>query len=206
MTKRIIPFTLGAFAMSYLEYATHRFEGHEMKGKTEFGQDHLRHHAEKDWFISIPKKVEKALPITVGVWAGSGALMGPVRGGAFTAGMMSAYTFFELFHRNLHANAPKTKYGVWARKHHFHHHFNNPKTNHGITLNYWDKVFGTEEESDKVRVPRRHAMDWLIDPTTGEIKPEYQQDYELRGKALKASAEELALADREAAFADRPPA
>ncbi len=201
-------FGAGVAAMSFLEYGFHRFEGHEAKQKTQFTRGHMQHHAEKDWFIPMRRKVEKALPITVGVAAGSRLLLRPGAVAAFTGGMMGAYVFFELFHRRLHTHAPQTAYGRWARKHHFHHHFNNPRKNHGITVPMWDHLMGTAETADKVRVPRRHAMDWLVDDN-GEVKPEYQDDYELRGarwandKPLEA---QRAADDMAAALASCPPA
>jgi hypothetical protein len=38
---------------------------------------------------------------------------------------------------------------------------------------------GTYVEPSKIRVPLKHAMDWLVDPSTGEVWPRYQNDYEL---------------------------
>jgi len=64
----------------------------------------------------------------------------------------------------------------------------------------WDKVFGTLTVPDQVQVPRRLAMRWLLDED-GEVKPQFREDYALRGGSrLDADAE---LAD---AFANRPPA
>lgn len=38
-------------------------------------------------------------------------------------------------------------------------------------------MFGTHEEPTQIRVPEKHAMPWLVDATSGEVRREYADDY-----------------------------
>ncbi|MEZ5503261.1 MAG: hypothetical protein R3E50_11690 [Halioglobus sp.] len=51
-----------------------------------------------------------------------------------------------------------------------------------MTTPVWDVVFGTRLSVDRVRVPRRLAMPWLVD-SNGEVAPAYLRDYQLVGSA-----------------------
>jgi hypothetical protein len=75
--------------------------------------------------------------------------------------------------------------------------------NHGVTTAVWDRAFGTYEHPERVRVPRRLALPWLVDGA-GAIRPEFRADYELVGRA--DDAERLAAIDRARAFASQAPA
>jgi len=109
-------------------------------------------------------------------------VLGRRRGLAFTAGLTAMYGAYEVLHRLAHTHAPKTAYGRWLRRHHFHHHFHDPSGNHGVTSPLGDFCFGTERPVGVVRVPRRQAMPWLIDER-GELRPEHAADYVLVGRA-----------------------
>ena len=99
--------------------------------------------------------------------------MGPAAGWGLGVGYVVAYFTYEAIHGIAHCFAPRTRYGRWYRKHHFHHHFAEPLRNQGVTTPVWDKVFGTFSEPGQVQVPRRMAMRWLLDED-GEVKPEFQ--------------------------------
>ena len=76
------------------------------------------------------------------------------------------------------------------------HHGCNPEyidRNFGGTLLLWDKVFGTYVAPERVTITRTIAPAWLLDGA-GEVKAEYQQDYELVGtpKAPAAAPAEAA--------------
>ena len=74
--------------------------------------------------------------------------------------------------------------------------------NHGVSTLVWDKVFGTYERPDRVRVPRRLALRWLVD-ADGALRPEFAADYVLVGAAT--SDERTAQLDRARAFASAAP-
>ena len=74
--------------------------------------------------------------------------------------------------------------------------------NIGVTNPVWDRVFRTYEEPGVVTVPRRMAPVWLLDEA-GEVRPEFQQDYRVKGR-IKATAIDTER-DRVDAFANRTP-
>ena len=74
--------------------------------------------------------------------------------------------------------------------------------NHGVSIPLWDIVFGTLDRPERVRVPRRLAMPWLVDEQ-GEVRPEFADDYELVGSADADARQEQI--DRARAFANMTP-
>ena len=66
----------------------------------------------------------------------------------------------------------------------------------------WDVVFGTYAAPGRIRVPRRMAMVWLVDES-GAVRPEYQEQYEVVGRAERDAAREARDADE--AFANLAP-
>jgi hypothetical protein len=75
-------------------------------------------------------------------------------------------------------------------------------SNHGVSIPVWDLVFGTRREVERVRVPRRLALPWMLDDT-GALRPEFAEDYELVGRDLLD--ERQAGIDRARAFASIAP-
>jgi sterol desaturase/sphingolipid hydroxylase (fatty acid hydroxylase superfamily) len=162
-----------------LEYLIHRFLGHELRLPTLFKKEHSLHHSTGDYFAPGIKKTFAAIPVTAILFGFSYLLVGLYGAIAFSASFMTSYLMYEYFHKDFHVTAPKTKMGAILRKHHFAHHFNNPKLNHGVTTRLFDRVFGTFQEYELVKVPRKNAMIWLLDET-GNVKPQYASDYKLR--------------------------
>lgn len=176
-------FGIGAVLWTLVEYLLHRFLGHDAHAKNPFSVEHLAHHADVTYFAPTRKKV---------VWMGSlgvvaGAVLAWLGGGvgaALVLGFLSMYTVYEVIHRRLHSAPGFSRYGRWARRHHLHHHYRRPKLNHGVTSPIWDFCFGTLEVPDRVRVPRKKALPWMLDDG-GELRPEFSQDYELVGRKRK---------------------
>jgi len=94
------------------------------------------------------------------------------------AGFTGMYILYEVTHYRFHIRKPVAKPFIILRKHHFYHHFHNPRTNHGVTTRFWDRVFGTFVAVEKVRVPRKMAMRWLLDQE--EVKPVYAPHFTLK--------------------------
>ena len=115
-------------------------------------------------------------------------------------GWVLGYAFYEWLHMACHLWGPRTAYGAFVRRHHFHHHFGAPLRNHGVTSPVWDHVFGTYDRVEQVVVPRRLAFRWLLDDD-GEVRPEHRSDYEVRGRKPLVKEEEL-----EVAFSNEAPA
>lgn len=170
----------GVFTWSLLEYIFHRFLGHHPKLRPNpFATEHVRHHAEGNYFAPTYKKLFVSLVFFVAVlplavWLGG---VGP--GVAYSSGLVSMYVAYELLHRRLHTHSGIGFYGRWARRHHFHHHFGNPKMNHGVTSPLFDLIFRTHQPTTQVRVPRKLAMQWLCDES-GAVRAHHAENYSLR--------------------------
>lgn len=177
----------GASTWSLLEHVIHEQLGHvHVRHRNVFSVEHTKHHATTHYFAPTVKKVGAAAITTALVGPLATLAFGRRRGAAFTLGLVGMYSTYEFLHRRAHTHAPNNRYGRWMRKHHFYHHFHNPKVNHGVTSPIWDHFRHTYEEPPQVRVPEKHAMPWLVDAETGEVRPEFADDYVLVKKKSRA--------------------
>jgi sterol desaturase/sphingolipid hydroxylase (fatty acid hydroxylase superfamily) len=193
---------LGAVGWTLLEYLLHRFVFHGASATRLGAKEHRRHHAQVDYFAPWWQKALAALAVTalmlpLAIVAGDTAI-----GLSFTAGLIGMFLLYEVLHRRAHTHPPSGPYGRWRRRNHFAHHFVDPRRGQGVTTPVWDRVFGTRLPVDRVPVPRRLAMPWLVD-AHGEIWPAFVNDYELVGRAH--SDDRIRRADSEAAMANRRP-
>ncbi len=205
LTTTLVALAAGAALWNLAEYLLHRFAMHHLHGKGIMSREHLEHHVHSSWHFDVTHLMSWAGMLTVGaaLWFPLGWLVADVRIGITLAvGWALGYFFYEYQHATAHLRAPSGAYGTWLRRHHFHHHFGHPMANHGVTSPVWDKVFGTYESPDRVRVPRRLALPWLVDER-GELRPEFADDYVLVGS--RDGAERLAELDRIRAFASQAP-
>lgn len=198
-----LAFALGAVGWTLVEYGLHRFVFHGASAKRIGAVEHRRHHAEVDYFAPWWQKALAALaaltvllPLAIGV-------VGGALGVAFSVGFIAMYLTYEVLHRRAHTHGPTGPYSRWLRRNHFAHHFADPKRGQGVTTSLWDRAFGTTLPVDRVRVPRRLAMPWLVD-ASGGIRPELAEDYELVGSAHSDARSREA--DERAAMANRSPA
>lgn len=182
----LVPLAAGAAAWTLLEYALHRLLGHRWTANP-FGAEHVRHHATTRYFAPAGKKAAAALPVIVAVGALAAWPLGAAGGAAFGAGLGAMYLAYEVTHRRAHTHPPRGPYGRWLRRHHFHHHFHAPDTNHGVTSPLWDALFRTRATPGPIRVPEKHAMDWLVGPD-GEVRPEHRADYVVVRRRSHAAA------------------
>lgn len=195
---------LGAFVWFFFEYVLHRFVFHEERlGRNIGSREHLEHHVKASWRFDpmILAAWFGVLVFGVGWAALAGWMLGPV-GWSFGAGWIGGYFFYEYHHAQAHLRGPKNRWEAWLRKHHFHHHFGHPLANQNVSIPLWDLVFGTMERPEKVRVPRRLVMRWLLDDD-GEVRPEYRADYEVVGSD-RLDERQLGI-DRARAFANLVP-
>jgi sterol desaturase/sphingolipid hydroxylase (fatty acid hydroxylase superfamily) len=181
-------FLAGACVWTLIEYGLHRGLGHRGGSKNAFTVEHLAHHAKVDYFAPAWKKALAACAVLgltgpLLVW-----LLGSV-GFAAAMGFVLMYLLYEFTHKRLHTHPPLTRYGRWARRHHLYHHFKRPHLNHGVTTPVWDFVFGTLEVPPRIRVPRRNALPWMLDEN-GELRSEFEQDFELVGKMKQPKLDE----------------
>jgi sterol desaturase/sphingolipid hydroxylase (fatty acid hydroxylase superfamily) len=202
----VVPFALvGAWLWTLGEYLLHRFAMHELRGRGVLSREHLMHHVRASWIFDPMLVLAWLGVVLVGVlvWGQLGlVLLGPSAGVGLAAGWCGGYARYEHVHAMAHLRAPKSEYQRWLRRHHFHHHFGHPMRNHGVSVDWWDRAFGTLDVPDKVLVPRRLAPAWMVG-TDGEVRPEHADDYELVGG--RTTDERLAELDRARAFASLAP-
>jgi hypothetical protein len=202
LVSSIFAVILGALFWTVTEYYLHRFVFHGSKARGDGAREHRQHHAQVDYFAPWQKKAKAALAATalmlpIGILA-SGLKLGL----AFTLGFVAMYLLYEILHRRAHTHPPTGPYGRWRRRNHFAHHFVDPRRAQGVSSPIWDHVFGTVLPVEKVPVPRRLAMPWLVD-ADGEILAAHANDYELVGG--RHNDERTRRADSEAALANRRP-
>ena len=198
-------FVLGTQVWFLFEYLLHRFAMHHLHGKGIMSREHLLHHVAAGWTFSTTHLLSWAGMLLVGwlAWFPLGwVTVSMAFGISLAIGWSFGYFFYEYVHAQAHLSAPRNRYQRRLRTHHFHHHFGHPMSNHGVTIRFWDRVFGTLQEPDQVRVPRRMAQPWMLDDV-GELLPEYQADDVLVG--TRRSSPESNEEDRVAAFASVAP-
>ena len=195
---------LGLVLWSFLEYVLHRFAFHEARGSNYGSREHLRHHGSDDtvlesWYLSWAG----VLLVSLAVIPGLGATIGLHQfGWGVGLGYLAGYGFYDWIHWRAHRRPIANRYEASVRRHHFIHHFHAPMQNHGVTTPFWDRVFGTYVEVDRVQVPRRLAMRWLLDED-GEVRPEYRDTYEIRGR--RSLDDRQRQVDAARAFANQAP-
>ena len=176
----VIALAAGAFSWTFLEYLIHRFMGHDRRyRRTAFGKEHIRHHIEGDYFAPTGKKLVVAALVAAILAGPAIALFGVGLGAAYVAGLVGFYGVYEVLHRRIHTHAGIGPYGRWIRRHHFRHHLVDARTNHGVTTPIWDLVFGSSRKAERILVPPRLCMVWLLDPATGAVRPEHAATYTL---------------------------
>ena len=169
---------LGAVGWTLIEYVLHRFVFHGASAKRLGAKEHRKHHAQVDYFAPWWQKALAALAATAVVLPLAIVAQGATIGLFFTAGFIGMYLLYEILHRRAHTHPPAGPYGRWLRRNHFAHHFVDPRRGQGVTTPVWDRVFRTRLPVERVPVPRRLAMPWLV-AADGEIRPSYADDYEL---------------------------
>jgi sterol desaturase/sphingolipid hydroxylase (fatty acid hydroxylase superfamily) len=186
--KTMLVVLAGAFTWTFLEYVIHRWLGHDRRFRgNPFGVEHVRHHVEGNYFAPSYKKLIAAMLAAVVIAIPAILAMGTPLGLAFVAGLIGFYGVYEIMHRLEHVHGGFGPYGRWARKHHFVHHFVDAKTNHGVTSPLWDFVFGTYLKPDRITVPRKLAMQWLVDPKTGQVHDAWADTFVLASNRSSAA-------------------
>lgn len=202
MIGSLFAFLVGAAVWTLLEYLLHRFVFHSTSARYAGAKEHRRHHALGDYFAPWWQKALAALLAIALVLPVFSLIAGLQLGTIGTLGFISMYLLYEILHRRAHTHPPRSRYGRWRRKNHFAHHFVDPRLAQGVTTPFWDLVFGTRPIVNRVPVPRRLAMQWLVD-RNGEIHAQYTSDYMLVGSNKKI--EGTRSQDTEAALANEQP-
>lgn len=197
-------FVGGWFLWTLGEYLLHS-SFHWAKGANFASRAHLDHHVHASWFFDKVITLAWLAILLFGVaYAMVGDLFLPTSVAyGLGAGWVVGYFFYEWHHRASHLRAPRNRWERWLRINHFNHHFGHPMKNQQVTIPLWDHLFGTAYTPDKVRVPRRLAMPWLLD-SEGNLKAEFADDYEIVGDEASSTARQQAL-DKARAYANLEP-
>ena len=205
LAKLAVAVFAGAVLWTLGEYLLHRFVMHELRGRGYISKAHLEHHVTSTWTLDADHPLSWLGVVVVGF--GGLIPLGTVLvdrgvGIALGLGWTAMYAFYETVHALAHRRAPRTRYGAWLRRHHFHHHFGHPMMNQGVSVGLWDRVFRTHDTPGVVRVPRRLALPWMLDGN-GHLLARFADDYELAGSGV--SDDRTAMLDRARAFAAKAP-
>ena len=136
----------GAGIWTITEYLFHRFLYHDLHGI--FGDGHRIHHEDPESYVAMPWFMTT---LTVfGIWYGlSIQLQVPLFSGMLGGWLLGfvAYSFVHHIHHHWDGRF------MWMRKlkayHRIHHQL--PETNFGVTMPFWDMVFGTRHSPKKLR-------------------------------------------------------
>ena len=139
-------FALGVFAWTLTEYAFHRWVYHLGFAITRAG--HEKHHDDPTAYIAMPWFVTPILflPIQQGIARGLA-----VHGfSSFLAGWFGGFIAYSFMHHSMHHY--KMPF-AWLRhlqsQHRIHHAI--PDANFGVTMRFWDRIFGTEFKKAKAQ-------------------------------------------------------
>lgn len=141
----------GAFAWTATEYASHRWVLHGPFGKGRLknlplGGLHRAHHR-SPLATSLPARAAGHLAVAGGAGlaaVGLSAAMPSAVAGSVCAAFSLGYSTYEINHWNAHHRPARTQWGARLRERHHRHHFGAPASNLGVTISFWDQVFGTE--------------------------------------------------------------
>ena len=97
-----------------------------------------------------------SLPLAAGFWGLFVAVLGMEVGSVACAGFFSGYLLYDMLHFSLHHARPKSRLGRWLRELHMRHHFEDDQRGFGVSVPYWDMVFGTYTRR-RNRLNRPHA-------------------------------------------------
>ena len=173
----IFVFILNAWTLA--EYCIHRFVFHG--GRNGMRQNNTSNTTDVASFATLRERLKSAAQVLPVLSIPAALVMGgPMLWPSRSA--LPACIWCTAVFTKMRTACSQTAYGKWCRKVHFSHHFHTPQLNHGVTCPWWDMVFGTYAPETQIQVPERQAMDWLIDPTTGEVYEEYQSDYAIKRK------------------------
>lgn len=84
--------------------------------------------------------------------------LGTQRAWGVCVGFFAGYLAYDMLHYALHHHRPKTRIGRWLHELHMRHHFEDDERGFGVSVPYWDMVFGTY--SARARRSRRFPSEF----------------------------------------------
>ncbi|MGH8551212.1 MAG: sterol desaturase family protein [Methylococcales bacterium] len=132
----LLAFLIAVLYATFVEYTMHRL----MHAGIVYGDQHAKHHQEdtgKGWFEEFGNYFIPSLTI---LWFGF--LCSTVAGIGFALGGTLASVWGAYAHQLQHEN-PELVFWLSRPVHHLHHKHNMAKHNFGISVDFWDRIFGT---------------------------------------------------------------
>jgi sterol desaturase/sphingolipid hydroxylase (fatty acid hydroxylase superfamily) len=147
---------VGYLFWGFLEYTIHGLLSHRW---TTFASPlHWNHHQNPRFVFTSPLAI---VPTTLLLFAIGALAVGPLIAGAFVAGALAGFGRYEWMHWRFHFREPRNARERLLRSHHLAHHFCNSRVYHGVSMRFWDRVFGTLPtgwREDYARVARRAPL------------------------------------------------
>lgn len=146
-TPDILAIAGGYVFWTLCEYWGHRvlfhFEPEDGLGAKLHWMIHGVHHDHPDDPRRLVLPPAFSVPLATGFWALFVTLLGTEEGSAACAGFFAGYLAYDMTHFALHHTVPKHRLGRRLRELHMRHHFEDDRRGFGVTVPYWDIVFGT---------------------------------------------------------------
>jgi sterol desaturase/sphingolipid hydroxylase (fatty acid hydroxylase superfamily) len=151
-------FAVGAATWTLLEYLLHCFVLH---GRSIFAPLHAVHHEAPRAFVGTPTWISLGVFWLV-FFAPTWAWVSFNAASGLTAGLMSGFLWYGIVHHAIHYRRPRllaVRLPAAARRHMYHHYSKQPG-NFGVTIAFWDHVFGTviEAQVRRLETPARRPI------------------------------------------------
>lgn len=134
----ILIFVLGFWAWGFVEYLIHGILSHRFK--TPVSPMHWQHHKDPRRVFTSPLAVLIIGPL---LWWVFSFVLGVQYSAAFVLGVIVGFGHYEFVHWRIHFREPKNEKQQSLKNHHLAHHFSDSLMYHGVTTQFWDKVFST---------------------------------------------------------------
>lgn len=133
-------FAAGVFVWTFSEYVFHRWVYH-VPGLAITRRGHDRHHEDPTAYVAMPFLVTPILFVPLQQFVATG--LGVHGFSALLAGWFAGFVGYSFFHHSLHHyKLPFAWYRHLQSQHRIHHAV--PEVNFGVTMRYWDRLFGTK--------------------------------------------------------------
>jgi sterol desaturase/sphingolipid hydroxylase (fatty acid hydroxylase superfamily) len=84
-----------------------------------------------------------SIPLAIAFYFLFKAVLGTPVAWGFAAGFYAGYLLYDMVHFALHHTRPKSRLGKRLRELHMRHHFEDDERGFGVSVPWWDMVFGT---------------------------------------------------------------
>jgi sterol desaturase/sphingolipid hydroxylase (fatty acid hydroxylase superfamily) len=146
-------FLAGLMTWTLWEYCFHRWVYHT--GKTVLHAGHALHHEDPKMLIGMPWFLITGF--VIGLWYVFTYWLKVRYVSGFVAGLLGGFVFYYCFHHIHHHFNPKNSWYRKLRAHHKVHH-QMPETNFGVTMRFWDRVFGTTYRKSAADAKKRQSV------------------------------------------------